>query len=122
MGVEVTAAVTTWNNEHTAATSELETLEAALKASYNAYIDSLAAYISRVKQANDMRQDYIRVFSIEDRENGTTKRKYFLQDAKDPVANAGTKYMLDPGETDQVMRSYYLVRASDSAGLSARKR
>ena len=121
MGTNVNEAITTWNNEHTAATAELVTLEATLKADYNRYVDSLAAYIARVKTANDVRGGFIRQLEIEDVSNGTRTFQHFASAAKNPIENEAATYILDNDRTFRVTPSVLLVDACNDAALLERK-
>ena len=121
MSTDVNAAVATWNAEYATATAELPTLEATLKADYNKYVDSLAAYVARVKAANDIRQGYERILGIEDVANDTRTRKEFLALADDPIANIAENYLLDKDRNGKVTTSLVLVGSCNADELLARK-
>lgn len=121
MSTDVNQAVTTWNAEHAAATAELEALEATLKVNYNAYIDSLAAYIARVKAANDVRQGYIRVLEIEDVANDTRTLGGFVHSAEKPIENQALEYLLDHDRNFRATPSLVIADACDAAKLLERK-
>jgi hypothetical protein len=126
MNTNVNEAVTTWNDEHTAATAELVTLEATLKADYNKYIGSLAAYVARVKTANDVRNGFIRQFEIEDVSNGTNKGNFsktiqFISNAKSSIENEAAKYLLDNDRCYRATPVVVIVDACDANRLLERK-
>lgn len=120
MSTDVNTAVITWNAEHANAITELATLEATLKADYNKYIDSLAAYLERLQAANDIRQRYINILGIEDVSNDTKTRVEFIYSAKVPIENKATKYLLDTIITQET-KSPVIVSACDAAKLLERK-
>lgn len=120
MSTNVNEAITTWNDEHAAATVELETLEETLKADYNKYVDSLAAYVARVKAANDVRDGFIRVLQSEDISNGTATFHEFVSGAENPIESNAGKYLLDTINPVEV-KSPVIVAACDAAGLLERK-
>lgn len=121
MSTDVNAAVTTWNDACATAKTEVASLEATLKADYNKYVDSLAAYVERVKAANDIRTGYANILGNEDVENDIRTRNEFLSLAVAPIENSAAKYILDSQEGDRVTRSLRLVRACDANELLERK-
>lgn len=121
MGTDVNQVITTWNNACTAAKTELDALEAALAAEYNKYIDSLSAYLQKLKATNDIRQNYINAFSNEDSKNGTCTRNNFLHSAAAPIENIATKYILDNSTDIGLRNSYELVRAARTDVLLTKK-
>jgi hypothetical protein len=120
MSTNVNEAVTTWNAEHATATVELETLEATLKADFNKYVDSLAAYVGRLKSANDVRQGFVCILSIEDVSNDTRTADAFGYNAELPIENNAVKYLLDTNN-DAETKSPTFVRACASENLLSRK-
>ena len=120
MSTNVNEAVTTWNAEHDTATAELGMLEATLKADFNKYVDSLAAYAGRLKPANDVRQGFMRIFSIEDVSNNTRTADAFGYAAELPIENNAVKYLLDTTNHAET-KSPELVLACDSEKLLSRK-
>lgn len=121
MSTNVKEAIATWNKEHATATAELEALEAPLKTDYNRYIDSLAAYIARVKAANDVRQGYVGIFQIEDVLNGTRTQGIFEYSAKAPIQSNASKYLLDNDVNGRVTTSLILTSSCSADGLLERK-
>ena len=120
MSTDVNTAVSTWSYERTKAQNELATLEAVLKNDFNKYVDSLAAYLQRLSTANNVRQTYERVFSIEDVKNNTYNSAGFGGNAAPPIENQAIKYMLDtmnPVET----KSPTIVHSCDVDKLLTKK-
>ncbi len=97
----VNDAIKTWD---AAAITELEALEATLKADYNRYLDSLAAYVARVKAINDARQSFFKIIQIS---------------AAASIKNQAAKYILDNGGS--LMPSIHIVNSCDSDKLLNRK-
>lgn len=122
MSTNVKHAISSWNKEYLEATRELAALEATLKADYNKYVDSLAAYVARVKAANDVRQGFVRVLETEDASNGTKTIHEFTYHAKAPIKNQADKYLLDkPVDKLQYQYSLEAVRACNVEKLLQRK-
>lgn len=121
MSIDVNEAVTAWNNECAAAKTDLATLEAALKADYNKYIDSLSAYLQRLKAANDVREGYVNDFGADDIKNNTHTRNNFIYSAAAPIENNATEYILDNSVGLGLRNSYELVRSTSTDRLLAKK-
>jgi hypothetical protein len=121
MNANVTEAINTWNAEHAKATKELAALELALKADYNKYVDSLCAYLHRLKEANDIRQGYIRKFSISDNANETRKCAEFGSSSKQAIENQADKYLLERPSYRDTSESRIKVRALGYEALLERK-
>lgn len=111
MSINANAVATDWNNQRSVAIGELDTLEVTLKADYNKYIDSLSAYLQRLKAANDIRNNYINDLSIEDIKNDTRNRETFLYSAADPIKNNAKDYMLDDHRNSEVTKASLLIES-----------
>jgi hypothetical protein len=118
MNIVVNDAVTDWNNTAETANTELKTLEDTLKSSYNNYIDSLAAYLQKIKDINTVREKYIRIFESEDMKNDTRLRVEFLYSASESLKNNGNKYILD---NINLRDSYELVMSESVDRLLSKK-
>lgn len=121
MGTDIAEAINTWNDEHTTATAELAALEATLKADYNNYVDSLCAYLHRLKEANDIRQGFIRKFSLADASNETKHCTTFASGSKQLIENQAVKYLLDRPSYRESSESRTTVQALAHEILLERK-
>jgi hypothetical protein len=121
MSTNVNAAVSDWNTQHANAITDLDTLEATLKDDFNKYVDSLSNYLERLKDSNNIRNNYIISLDIEDVSNNTRTRVQFTDEAAPPIENNAIKYLLDNHEGDQVTRSVFLTKAYDATKLLNRK-
>lgn len=112
MNYDVNEAISTWNDEHTTATTELVALEATLKEDFNQYVDSLCAYLHRLKEANDIRQGYLARFKKMDVSEGTNRQsKLFGQGAKQLIENQAVKYLLERPAYNEDSKSKTTVQA-----------
>lgn len=121
MSTNVNHAVSVWNKEYLEATSELAALEATLKADYNKYIDSLVAYLKRLKSANDVRQGFVRKLEIEDASNGTRTIHEFTYHAKPSLENRADKYVIEQDVGAGTPAVVTTVRACSVESLIQRK-
>jgi len=121
MSINANAAATDWNNQRSEAIGELDTLEATLKADFNKYIDSLSAYLQRLKAANDIRNNYINDLGVEDIKNDTRNRQTFLYSATDPIKNNAMNYIFDDHRNSQVTKASLLIGSCDVNELNSRK-
>lgn len=122
MSADVIQMVTDWNTEHAVATVELEALEATLKADYNKYVDSLAAYVARLQAANEVRQGFIRVLDQEDVANDNHHLKGgFGHSAEATIENQAVKYLIDRWLNEQNTTSVIWVKSCDAVKLLERK-
>jgi uncharacterized GH25 family protein len=121
MSVDVNAAITDWNNKAVEAKAELEPLEEDLKQSYNNYIDSLVAYLQKVKDTNEIRSRYIRIFQNEDMKNDTRIANQFSYHAVEPIKNIAPKYILDNKAQMGLRNSLEIVRSESVERLLSKK-
>jgi hypothetical protein len=84
-------------------------------------VDSLSNYLERLKDSNNIRNNYIISLDIEDVSNNTRTRVQFTDEAAPPIENNAIKYLLDNHEGDQVTRSVFLTKAYDATKLLNRK-
>jgi hypothetical protein len=97
------------------AQTELSVLEAELKASYNAYVDSLCNYIERLNLFNEMRKN--RINSLVEK----SERDSFVYRAVPPLESNASKYLLDRDACGRATPSLIMVQACSSESLLERK-
>jgi hypothetical protein len=103
-----------WHQVKNEAEMELVNMEASLKASYNAYVDCIVAYLGRLNTANDVRR------ILYNSRNEKIKKDNFTCSAEPFIENQAVKYLLDTINPSEI-KSPTIVSACDATKLLDKK-